>query len=144
MPAPISEEIGRVVREVGLGLSLPEALDHLVNRVHSDDLELIVTAINIQHEVGGNLASILETISQTIRDRVRLHGEIRSLTAQQTLTGYLLSLLPFIVGLILFLLSPKYMMRLLTPGPTLCIPIGAVISIGIGFFVMRKLTAIEA
>lgn len=143
VPPPASQEFSRVVREVGLGLSLPEALANLVRRVDSDDLELMVTAINIQHEVGGDLATILDTISETIRERVRIQGEIRVMTTQQTITGYILTFLPFILGGIMFLLSPQYMMRLFTPGWTLLIPFSALVAMVLGFLVMRKIVAIE-
>ena len=140
---PASEEFGRVVREVNLGLPLEEALENLVRRVGSDDLELMVAAINIHHEVGGNLADVLETIEETIRQRVRLQGEIRILTTQQRVTGYILTFLPFILAGILFLINPTYMMRLFTPGWTLAIPIGALISVFLGFLIMRRIVAIE-
>src|SRR5262245_23972417 len=84
---PISTEFGRVIREVNLGLSFEVALENMVRRVKSDDLELMATAISIQHTVGGNLAEILDSIAFTIRERVRIKGEIRTLTAQQRLSG---------------------------------------------------------
>ncbi len=140
---PASQEFERVVREVALGLSLQEALDNLTNRVPSDDLALIVTAINIQHEVGGNLATVLDTISDTIRQRIRIQGEIRVLTAQQTMTGYVLSLLPFILGAILYMINPHYMSRLFEPGPILIIPASAILMVFAGFMVIRKIVAID-
>lgn len=143
IPPPASEELHRVVREVGFGLPMQEALENLVRRMESDDLSLIVTAINIQHEVGGNLANVLDTISQTIRERVRIQREIRVMTTQQRATGYLLTLLPFILGGILFLVNPSYMMRLFTPGPILIIPVGAVTGMALGFVIMRKILSIE-
>ena len=85
---PISTEFGRVIREVNLGLPFDQALENMVRRVRSDDLELMATAISIQHQVGGNLAEILDSIAYTIRERVRIKGEIRTLTAQQRLSGY--------------------------------------------------------
>src|SRR5512142_107347 len=91
---PISTEFGRVIREVNLGLPFDQALDNMVRRVRSDDLELMVTAIAIQHTVGGNLAEILDSIAFTIRERVRIKGEIRTLTAQQRLSGYVVGFLP--------------------------------------------------
>lgn len=141
--SPASEEFARVLREVGLGLSLPEALSSLVRRMDSDDLELIVTAINIQHEVGGNLADILETISETIRHRVRIQGEIKVITTQQKITGNVLAGLPFILGGILFVLNPDYMMRLFTPGWTLIIPAGAVVGMLLGYLAIRHIVAID-
>jgi tight adherence protein B len=81
-----------VVKEVQLGLSLEQALDNLLRRVPSDDLDMTVTAIKVQQEVGGNLAEVLDTISFTIRERVRIKGEIRALTAQARASGYVVSL----------------------------------------------------
>jgi tight adherence protein B len=97
------------VREVGLGLSPEEALTNLVGRMQSDDLELMVTAINVQREVGGNLAEVLDTIASTIRERVKLKGEIRVLTSQQQYSGYIVALLPVALSLLLFVINPTYM-----------------------------------
>ena len=91
---PISAEFGRVIREVNLGLPFEHALENMVRRVQSDDLELMATAISIQHQVGGNLAEILDSIAYTIRERIRIKGEIRTLTAQQRLSGYVVAVLP--------------------------------------------------
>jgi tight adherence protein B len=109
LPAPMSIEFARVVREIGLGLSVEESLAHLLQRIKSDDLDLVVTAINIQHEVGGNLAEILDTIANTIRERVRIKGQIRAMTAQQKASGTLVSILPVAVSLFLFVMNPKYL-----------------------------------
>jgi tight adherence protein B len=109
-PAPVNGEFERVVREVGLGLSPEEALANLVRRMQSDDLELMVTAINVQREVGGNLAEVLDSIANTIRERVKLKGEIRVLTAQQQYSGYIIGLLPVGLSLILFIINPSYML----------------------------------
>lgn len=109
-PSPVSGEFERVVREVGLGLSPEEALANLVARMESEDLELMVTAINVQREVGGNLAEVLDTIATTIRERVKLKGEIRVLTAQQQYSGYIIALLPVGLSLILFIINPTYML----------------------------------
>ncbi len=142
-PPPASEELARVVREVGLGLPLAAALGNLTRRVQSNDLDLVVTAINIQQEVGGNLATILETISDTIRQRVRIHGEIRVITTQQKTTGYILSGLPFGVGGIIFIINPNYMLRLFKPGWTLALPVIAFIAMLVGFLIIRKIVDIE-
>jgi tight adherence protein B len=115
-PPPASEEFRRVVMEVQIGISLEEALEHMLNRVESEDLDMVFTAVNIQREVGGNLAEILDVISHTIRERVRIKGEIRTMTAQGKLTGYILSLLPVILALLLYVLNPDYM-GLLFAGP---------------------------
>jgi len=143
MPAPAGPEFGRVVRDVKLGRSQMDALDDLAERIGSDDLTLIVTAIRIHHETGGNLAEILETVSETIRERVRIKGELRSLTAQQRYSGYALAGLPIIVFFVLMLLNPEYEARLFAPGPTLCIPIGAIFSMLLGFLAIRQIVSIE-
>ncbi len=108
-PEPTRTEFKRVVQEVQLGIDLDDALEHLLERVESEDLDLVVTAVNIQREVGGNLAEILDVISTTIRERIKLKGEIRVLTSQGRYTGYLISFLP--IGLAFFLnaISPGYM-----------------------------------
>jgi tight adherence protein B len=143
MPHPAGAEFDRVIREVQLGRSLGEALDSIVQRIDSDDLALIVTAIKIQYEVGGNLADILETVAHTIRERVRIQRDIAVLTAQQRYSGYVLMLLPIALAFVIFLMHPTYMMQLFTPGPTLCIPIGTGVMMIIGFFVMRRIVDIE-
>jgi tight adherence protein B len=108
-PEPTATEFKRVVQEVQLGIDVEDALEHLLLRVESDDLDLVVTAVNIQREVGGNLAEILETISHTIRERVKLKGEIRVLTSQGRMTGYLISGLPIAVALFLSAIQPGFM-----------------------------------
>jgi len=143
IPPPASEEFRRVVREVGLGLSLTEALENLVERVDSRDLELMVAAIAIQQEVGGNLAAILDTISETIRERVRIQGEIRTLTTQQKITGYILAFLPLVVGAALYLINPDYMGRLFKPGITRAIPLMAALGMLLGFVIIRRIVDIE-
>lgn len=141
-PSPMSDEFRRVVREVGLGISPQHALNNLLRRVPSEDLDLMVSAINIQHEIGGNLGQILDVIGETIRERVRIQGEISVLTAQQQMSGYVISGLPIGIGIIMFMLNPSYMNEMFVL-PWLCMPIGAAVMIVIGFFVMRKITAIE-
>src|SRR5215207_9213899 len=104
---PISTEFGRVIREVNLGLAFDVALENMVRRVRSDDLELMATAIAIQHTVGGNLAEILDSIAFTIRERVRIKGEIQPLTAQQRLSGYVVGFLPIGLAGFLFIAAPR-------------------------------------
>lgn len=141
-PSPMGEEFRRVVREVGLGVSPQQALNNLLRRVPSEDLDLMVSAINIQHEIGGNLGQILDVIGETIRERVRIQGEIAVLTAQQQLSGNVITAMPIVLAVALFLLNPEYMLGVLVM-PWICIPIGATILLIIGYFVMRKIVAIE-
>ncbi len=140
---PISEEFQRVVREIGLGVGPQAALVHLVRRVNSEDLDLVVTAILVQFEIGGSLSRILDSIAGTIRERVKLHGEVRTMSAQGRMSGYILSGLPLAIGGILMLVAPAYMAKLFSPGPWLVLPFCAAVGIGIGMLVMRKLVAIE-
>ncbi len=122
---PLATEFERVIREMSLGMSLNGALTNLVRRVASEDLELMVTAIIIQTQVGGNLATVLDAIAFTIRERVRITGEIQTLTAMQRYSGYVLMLLPVALGGILFLISPSYMGRMLDKPPAMLgLPLG--------------------
>jgi len=143
LPSPISIEFSRVVREVGLGLSNEQAMNNMLRRIQSDDLDLMITAINVQHEVGGNLAEILEVIGHTIRERVRIKGEIRVLTAQGMISGYIISFLPIALGLILYLMNPDYIAAMFEE---VCgwIMIGvAVTGIITGFIAIQKIVRIE-
>jgi len=108
IPAPASEEFGRVLRETRLGITLENALTNLAERMENDDLQIVVTAIIINAQVGGNLSTVLGATIETIRDRVQLMGEIRSLTSYSRFVGGLLTLLPFILAAVIFLMSPDY------------------------------------
>lgn len=141
--APISEEFQRVVREIGLGVGPQEALIHLGRRVASDDLELLVIAILVQFEIGGNLSRILDSIASTIRERVKLQGEIRTMSAQGRMAGWVLSGLPVAIGGLLMLIAPSYMGALFTPGPWLVLPVAGFIGVVMGSVVINKLVAIE-
>jgi tight adherence protein B len=142
MPAPASVEFGRVVQENGLGVGLGEALDHLQERVPSDDLAMVVTVIKIQAEVGGNLANVLDGVITTIRERVQIFQEIRSLTAQQRFTGYLLAGLPFAVAAVIMLINPGYLSPLFSM-TWIWMPGLAVVMIVIGFIVIGKIVDIK-
>jgi tight adherence protein B len=146
LPAPISVEFRRLVQEMQIGIPMEQALDNLYRRIPSEDLDLIIAAINVQREVGGNLAEILDTISYTIRERVRIKGEIRVMTSQVMYSGRFLSVLPFILGLILWFLNRDYMMMFFNPETRLCggIMIAAIILlISSGYFMMTRVANIE-
>jgi len=142
---PISEEFERIVREMQLGVALQPALNNFARRMASEDVELMVTAIQIQTQVGGNLATVLDQIAYTIRERIRIHGEIQTLTAMQRYSGYVITLLPVGLAALLFLISPTYITVMLERPPELLgLPMGVVffivglISMGIGYiFIMR-------
>jgi tight adherence protein B len=146
LPAPISDEFYRVVQEMQLGLSMDEALDHLIRRIDSEDLDLVITAITIQREVGGNLAEILDVISFTIRERVRIKGEIAALTAQGRATAWVISALPILLMLLLYLLNRPYMMQFFNPETRNCgIPILLLAGIMVvsGFAITQKIVKID-
>jgi tight adherence protein B len=147
---PISEEFERVVREMQLGLALHPALNNLVRRVASEDLELMVTAIQIQSQVGGNLATVLDSIAFTIRERVRIQGEIKTLTAQQKYSGYVITGLPIGLGAILFLISPSYITPMLErPPDAFGLPLGIIffaiggISMALGYLLISRIVDIK-
>lgn len=142
-PAPMGEEMGRVVREVNLGLGMEEALANLVRRIRSDDLDLMVTAIGVQQQVGGNLAEILDTIAFTIRERVRIKGDINTLTAQGRMSGYLVAFLPIGIAVTLNFINPDFMRPLFTQllGQIL-LAVGGVMMV-IGFFTIQKIVSIK-
>jgi tight adherence protein B len=143
---PICDEFRRVIQEMQLGLSMEKALDNLLRRIPSPDLDLVVTAINVQREVGGNLAEILDTISFTIRERVRVKGEIRVLTSQQAFSGKFLSLLPVFVVLALYVFNKDYILQFTDPNNAPCsyIALGlAVMLIIFGYLALKKLAEIE-
>jgi tight adherence protein B len=140
---PLAGEIGRVVRETGLGIELDVALDHANARLASKDFELLVTAILIHRTVGGNLAEVLDQIADTIRERVKVAGEVRVLTAQARASGYIITGLPFAVGGILSVISPGFETPLLRdPLGWALITVG-LISISIGYAIIRKITDIH-
>lgn len=146
MPPPISDEFRRVVQEMQIGLPMETALDNLLRRIPSGDLDLVVAAMNVQREVGGNLAEILDTISYTIRERVRLQGEIRVLTSQVMYSGRFLAMMPLMIAGALWLLNREYMMEFFNPETrivgigALCVGVGMIIS---GAFVMNKIATID-
>jgi tight adherence protein B len=147
---PISTEFSRVIREVNLGLPFEQALENMVRRVRSDDLELMATAISIQHSVGGNLAEILDSIAFTIRERIRIKGEIRVLTAQQRMSGYVVALLPIGILGFLWVAAPGFLTPMFDPrAAIMSLPAGAVImAIGalmmiVGFLIIRRIVDIE-
>ena len=143
-PEPTSSEFKRVVQEVQIGIDMEDSFEHMLNRLESEDLDLVVTAVNIQREVGGNLAEILDVIAYTVRERIKLKGEIRVLTAQGRITGYLISGLPIVLALFLYVINPHYMGNLfenrMCGWPMLGIGLAM---IGIGSALIQKIVDIQ-
>lgn len=143
MAPPLSAEFGRVLRDAGLGLSYEEAFKSLHDRLPSDDLGMMVSAVSIQFRVGGNLAEVLKTLSHTVRERERIRGEIKTLTAQQKMTSRLITGLPFFLVGALFVINSQYMRHLFDPGlPRLLAALGVSMVIA-GNLVLRRVLQIE-
>jgi tight adherence protein B len=145
LPPPICDEFRRVVLEMQIGIPMETALDNLLRRIPSEDLDFVITAINVQREVGGNLSEILDNISFTIRERVRIKGEVRVLTSQVRTSGTVLSLIPFFLVLVLWFLNPEYLMSVTAGGPyitaaIICVVLGLIFS---SYFIMMKIADIE-
>ena len=143
MPAPAGEEFARVQREVQLGIPLGQSLENLSERMESDDLKMVVTAIIINSQVGGNLSLMLTAVTETIRNRIALLGEVRSLTSYARYASNLLTLLPFLTALIVTLLSPGYFSEAVKSPVVILMFIIALIGIILGNIWLRKLTHIE-
>ncbi len=140
---PISQEFDRVVKEVNLGAGVEESLARLVPRTQSTDLDMVATAIAINRKIGGNLSEVLESISETIRERVRMKGEMSSMTAQARGSGYMITGLPIVLGVFMYFVTPQYF------APMLASPIGigllvvAGIFLGLGQLIMNKISQVD-
>jgi len=143
MEPPLASEFSRILRENRVGKPMDEALTDLLDRVENDDLELLVTALLIQRQVGGNLAEVLDSISHTIRERVRIKGEIRTLTAEGRISAIILSALPFVVAGAVLLINPDYMLTLIREPIGIAMIVAAVFLQIIGILFIRKIVAID-
>jgi tight adherence protein B len=143
LPAPIADEFGWTLREMNLGFSQEEALLNMGKRVYSDDLNMVITAILIQRQVGGNLAEILDNISNTIRDRARLKRQIKILTAQGRLSGLIIGMLPIALAVALMAINPDYMGLLFEDPRGIYLLVAAGLMMVIGFIMIRKIIKID-
>jgi len=143
VPEPAAKEFQRVMRAMSLGLPMQKALEGMAERIESDDLDLMVTAIGVQYEMGGNLSSVLENISETIRQRVRVLREVMVLTAQQRMTGNILAGMPVLLAIGFSIISPGFFDPFFEPGWPRIMPLVAIVMIGIGFMIIRKIVDIK-
>ena len=144
MDAPMGREVQLVVNEVNLGNTLESALDNMQRRVASPDFELVVTAVLIQRQVGGDLASILDTISETIAERVRMRREVMTLTAQGRASAWVLMLIPIGLAIVMYGINPEYLSPLIETDIGRMFVIGAVISEIIGCIIIQRIVDIKA
>jgi tight adherence protein B len=143
MAPPISVEFARLLKEMSLGVTTEEALANMGERVVSDDLDLVITAVLIQRQLGGNLAEVLDNIAGTIRARIKLKGEIRTLTAQGRISGLIIGVLPFALAVFIYLVNPGYMGTLFTDPIGRIMLAAALASQVIGLLLVRKIVNIE-
>jgi tight adherence protein B len=141
--SPIKEEMDSVIKEMQYGASLEDSLNELKERMPSEDLDLMIQAILIQRQVGGNLATVLDKIVQTIRERTKIHRQISSLTAQGRLSGIVIGLLPIILAFVLYLIEPEYIGTLFRHPIGIALTVAGIFSGIIGFVLIRKITAVE-
>ncbi|MBU0566524.1 type II secretion system F family protein [bacterium] len=141
--SPMKEEFQRVIREDSLGVPIEKSLTGLAVRMESDDFDLIVTAVLIQRQIGGNLAEILDSIADTIRQRIRIKGQIRTLTAQGKMSGLIITALPFAIFFIMYLMQPDIMSMLFKKKLGWAMIVAALISQAIGAFWINKVVSIE-
>lgn len=143
MPPPIGIEFGRVCNEIRYGATMEDALNNMVDRVKSADFMLVVSAVLIQRTTGGNLSEILSTISDTIRDRIKIKGEINSITAQGRMSGMIIGALPICIAAILMVVNPDYMSTFFTTSAgNIMLAVSIVMEV-LGFFAIRKVVTIE-
>jgi len=144
---PMSKELKRVLKENSLGMNLEDTLVALNGRVESEDWDLVTTVVLIQRQVGGNLAEVLEKIGKTIRERMRIKGDIQTKTAQAKVSGMLVAALPFGLGVMIYIMNPGFMSKLFTfkmgwfRGWFLVI--GGIIWEIIGILIIKKIVDIE-
>ena len=136
---PISTEFGRALNEVQLGVPLEDALNSIHGRIKSEDFELVTTAVIIQRQVGGNLAQIMDTIGVTIRERLKLKGEIKALTAEGVMSGWVVGILPIALSALLLTMNPGYFDGLLKEPLGKALLIGSLISECIGALIIKKI-----
>jgi tight adherence protein B len=141
--SPVKEEMERVLKEMQYGSTIEDSLNELKTRMPSEDLDLMIQAIIIQRQVGGNLATVLDKIVETIRDRTKIQRQITTLTAQGKLSGIIIGLLPLILAVLLYMIEPDYIGTLFkNPIGWVMIGAGGISGI-IGFILIRKITTIE-
>lgn len=143
MPPPLSVELARVLRDASLGMSFEEAFKAMHERLPSDDLGMLVSAISVQSRVGGNLATVLRTLGDTVRERLRIRGDIKTLTAQQKMTGYLVTGIPFFMVGMLLLINRSYMIQIFHPGLQRILALGGAVLIVFGNLIIRRILRIE-
>jgi tight adherence protein B len=143
MEEPISGEFGKTLREINFGVATHDALFNLTTRIPLDDLKFFIISVILQRESGGNLAEILENLSRLIRERFKLNGHVRVLSSQARLSAYILVAVPFVTGILIYLISPKFFDAFFeNPSVRYLLGFGVVWMI-IGIFLMKRIVTIR-
>jgi tight adherence protein B len=143
LPHPMSTELRRLLYDINVGVPSDAALEALAKRTLSKDFDIVITAILVQQSTGGNLAEILDNVAHTMRERVRIRGEIKTLTSQQMLTGFIIGGLPFIMAGLFTLINPDYMVPLFTTVIGRVMLLGAALLETFGVLLIKKILTIE-
>ena len=140
---PISDEFALLLQQLRVGMSFDDALASLDKRIGSDDLTLVVTAIDIARKTGGNLTEIFDSISETIRGRMRIERKVRTLTAQGRLQGGIVSVMPFLLCIVMTMMKPRLMVPFLTSARGIgCLAVASVM-VFVGWLIIRKIVTIK-
>ncbi len=140
---PIGQEMRLVVQEMRLGVTMDDALAHLLRRMPSEDLDILITSIAISREVGGNLAEVFDNIAHTIRERHRIQGKVAALTAQGKLQGAIIAMLPVLIGIFLNAWSPELMQPMYTDWRGLLMCGAVVVMEALGVYMIWKIVSIK-
>lgn len=140
---PMSEEFSILQRQLRIGMSFEDALESMSDRVGSDDLTLVTTAILVSRKTGGNVTEIFDKISDTIRQRMKIERKVRTLTAQGRMQGIVVSLMPLVLGVAMVILKPGMMIPFLLSWTGVISVLTVIFLITVGWLVIRKITKIE-
>jgi len=143
MPDPIGDEFKIMADELSLGVDLGEALRHLNQRINTSDVQFFCTALVIQKEVGGNLSEVLDGLQKTIRERFRILRQVKVLTAQGRLSGWVVGILPIALGVVIYVIRPQYMQTLFTTNEGRKLLFGAAVLQLLGILMIRKVVNIK-
>lgn len=143
MSPPINEEFGRAIKEIKYGVTVEKALQNMTDRIKSADLMLTVSAVSIQKQTGGNLSEILQTISETIKERMKIKSDIKTMTAQGRISGLVVGVLPIALGGVLMIMNPTYMSMLFTTSTGRMLLMVSAGMESIGYLLIKKVINIK-
>ncbi len=140
---PIAQELGLFLRETRFGVKFEDAAENICKRVPSEDLRIVLTGIEITRQTGGTLTEVFDRLAAVIRERMRIQGRIRSLTAQGRLQGWVIGLMPFFLGFMFYLIEPQMMLQFISTGPGIALIFMMLCLQGLGFYFTRRIVTID-